>query len=363
MKKIPLRGWFDEPGAYVLVDGQYGSTGKGLLAGWLAEGAGGRITHVTTNAGPNSGHTAYFQYQANTGDYTGEPERVMTQQIPVASVFLHKMGYRPITLLNGGAVIDSAILLDEFTKYDFDTGEIFVHPNAVVIEEEDRRIDKITTRQIAGTGKGIGPAQARKVLRHGGNMAMETYRPILPPDHHSWDDFWDWKFDVVFVETAQGYSLGINSSRFYPNVTSRECTVMQAIADARIPAQMVKKVVACYRTFPIRVGNTEGSSGDCYEDQYEMHWEDIGQPPELTTVTKRVRRLFSWSRIQFRESVAVNRPDVIFINFMNYLKPDQQAVLLQLIEEDYLREMDYLPTIICGNGPLSSDIGVLADHG
>jgi hypothetical protein len=147
MKKIPLRGWFDEPGAYVLVDGQYGSTGKGLLAGWLAEGAGGRITHVTTNAGPNSGHTAYFQYQANTGDYTGEPERVMTQQIPVASVFLHKMGYRPITLLNGGAVIDSAILLDEFTKYDFDTGEIFVHPNAVVIEEEDRRIDKITTRR------------------------------------------------------------------------------------------------------------------------------------------------------------------------------------------------------------------------
>jgi hypothetical protein len=29
--------WFEEPGAYVLVDGQFGSTGKGLLAAWIAE--------------------------------------------------------------------------------------------------------------------------------------------------------------------------------------------------------------------------------------------------------------------------------------------------------------------------------------
>ncbi len=35
-KALNLTGWFNTPGAYVLVDGQYGSTGKGLVAAAFA---------------------------------------------------------------------------------------------------------------------------------------------------------------------------------------------------------------------------------------------------------------------------------------------------------------------------------------
>jgi len=355
-RSIYLRGWFDEPGAYVLVDGQFGSTGKGLLAGFLAEYGAGKITHVTTNAGPNSGHTAYM-WQKNREDL-----KVMTQQIPVASVFLRKMGYDVDTLLNAGAVIDPAILAAECLTYGFTSERVLsIHPNAALIGEKDKSDDRGTVHLIAGTGKGVGPAQAAKIMRqHGLNaIASSFYQPMFParrrPDL-TWDRYWDWSEDVVFVETAQGYSLGVNSHRFYPNVTSRECTVMQALADARIPAQKLKKVVACYRTFPIRVGDTENSSGGCYEDQVETSWEELGLEPELTTVTKRRRRVFTWSRVQFRESIAANMPDLVFLNFCNYLQANMLSALVENIIEDCILVMGKVPDILLGTGPRSEDI-------
>lgn len=364
-KTIRLAGWFDEPGAYVLVDGQYGSTGKGLLAGWLAEYGQEKITHITTNAGPNSGHTAYFDHGPHVGLSDDLPpdryQKVLTQQFPVASVFQRLMGLDPVTVINAGAVIDENILRHEATTWGFHSRNTYLHPAAAVITDADRAEDQKVVNAIAGTGKGIGPAVAKKALRIGATYAHSLYHPhTMPPGMHK-EATSDWLFnfatDRVLVETAQGYSLGVNSARFFPRTTSRECTVMQAIADARIPAQAVKKVVACFRTYPIRVGNTAGSSGGAYEDQHELKWEDIGQEPELTTVTKRVRRIFSWSRIQFRESIAANRPDVIFLNFCNYLEPEELEHLLGDIREDYFYVMGRrMPTILLGFGPHSHDI-------
>lgn len=353
-----LDDWFRRPGAYVLVDGQFGSTGKGLLAGLLALVGMTRITHCTTNAAPNSGHTAYLQVG-------GEEMKVVTQQVPVASVFLENLAqgrYRVDTLINAGAMVDGEILNREVAQW-LDHTRVFIHPNAALIDPEDVTRDKLIVSAIAGTGKGTGPALARKVLRDPNATVEATYQPMLPETQggfqRTWDRFWDWNKDVVFVETAQGYSLGLNSSRFYPNVTSRECSVQQALADSRIPAQMLQKVVACFRTFPIRVGNTENTSGGWYPDQVETTFEALGLEPEITTVTKRVRRIASWSRVQFRESVACNRPDVIFINFMNYLPEDKWADFMGLVELDYIAVMGRPPeAILYGTGPRSHEISV-----
>jgi hypothetical protein len=252
-KNIYLPGWFEQPGAWVLVDGQFGSTGKGLMAGWLAEYGVDKITHVTTNQGPNSGHTAYWNPRPDYATALELADKIMTQQLPVASVFMRRQQRQPLTLLNAGAVIDDKILDAECKKYGFNASNLLIHPNAAMITEDNKTLDKITVGAIAGTGKGVGPAIAAKALRHGDQLAYSTYRPMLPAGFRTdrgWDNFWDWGSDVVFVETAQGFSLGVNSSRFYPNVTSRECTVAQACADARIPVQMVKGVIACFPHLP-----------------------------------------------------------------------------------------------------------------
>lgn len=345
--------WFNSPGAYVLVDGQFGSTGKGLFAAYLAGKGAGRITHCTTNAGPNSGHTAYFNH-----------EKIVTQQIPVASVVLKMLGGAPVTILNAGAVIDENILDLECEKWGIDP---YIHPRAAIIDDWCRIEESVGVQAIASTGKGVGAAIERKISRRSKDSHWANGRKIwsdlvtsnldIAYANRSWDNLWRWNSDVVFVETAQGFSLGVHS-KFYPYVTSRECTVMQALADARIPAQMLKRVVACFRTYPIRVGNTEkGYSGDFYKDQRETSWETLKVTPELTTVTKRVRRVFTFSMEQFEECIAANRPDSIFLNFCNYMQRDELKDLINGMVRRYNGIMGHDPVnFVLGYGPMAYDI-------
>jgi len=66
---------------------------------------------------------------------------------------------------------------------------------------------------------------------------------------------------------------------------------------------------------PIRVG---GNSGGFYSDQEEIKFGDIGQKDEFTTVTGRLRRVFTWSQLQIEEAVMACQPDIVFLNFCNY---------------------------------------------
>lgn len=347
---MTIDSWFTEPGAYVLVDGQFGSTGKGLFSALIAETAVMKPNWVTTNAGPNSGHTAYIGL-----------DKVVTQQLPIASIALKRLGAVCRTLVNAGAIIDSKRMAYEVIEY-LGSSRPYIHPCAAMIEAHHISQDAHTRSMIASTGKGTGPALIDKISRVAANIARGLYMPDLPPFQgfhgekmRTWDDFWDWEQDRVFVETSQGFSLGLNST-FYPNVTSRECTVMQALADARIPAQMLRKVAMCVRTFPIRVGDTDRTSGGCYQDQKETSWETLGVEPELTTVTRTVRRVFTWSREQFRAACAANRPDVIFCNFFQYLPMEDRAAFVQNLHDDYMDVMERMPIMYYGFGPRGEDV-------
>src|SRR5690554_3156172 len=76
-------GWFSVPGAYVSVDGQFGSTGKGVINGLLAELFPTRVDVVVSNAGPNSGHTAYL-----------EGEKIVLKQLPTFGVVARRVAPR-----------------------------------------------------------------------------------------------------------------------------------------------------------------------------------------------------------------------------------------------------------------------------
>lgn len=352
--RMAQTGWFTQPGAYVLVDGQYGSTGKGLLAAYMAHIGGSRIDAVTTNAGPNSGHTAYY-----VGEDSDEAEKIVTKQIPVAGVVAHKLGWRPVVHMNAGAIINPAIVEEELKKYFSKDSQRYVsiHPRAAIIEEQDlHNTDALA--KIASTNKGVGQALARKVLREGNVACLSPEAQHLGPMVDIPDEVAHGKtWPVVFVETAQGYSLGVNGG-FYPYTTSRECTVGQALSDAGIHPSFFRKCVMAVRTYPIRVGNTDlGFSGNCYPDQREATWEEIGQTPEYTTVTNRVRRVFTWSRMQFKDALQANKPELIFLNFVNYLTEKQLSRLLEDMQSDYEAVMGRkMEAILLGYGPKTEDI-------
>lgn len=329
----------------VLLDGQFGSTGKGLMAAWMANN-GFNFDLVTTNAGPNSGHTFYDKYG----------EKIVLKQLPTYAVATWRNRDRIVPVwINGGAVVNRGLLNREITRWLTGHCKVMVSPYAAIINPYHESLDSSTVHRIASTGQGVGPALAEKVLRGENSVIKEyetgdkfTLNSMLsgPMDHYS----------KILVETAQGFSLGINQG-FYPCTTSRECSVQQALADANIPSYSLSRVIGCFRTFPIRVGSTDNSSGGWYPDQTEVMWEDIGVEPERTTVTGRVRRIATWSDIQFEYFLKINRPDILFFNFMNYLPEGVRSDWLHDRIVKYQNVMGARPMMIfLGFGPKTEDI-------
>lgn len=341
---------FEQWGAHVLVDGQYGSTGKGVLAAWLASQAlkdGYRFTANITSAGPNSGHTFYHG-----------TEKHVLKQLPTFAVASHLLGYNMPIVLSAGAIIDPLILKKEAEKYP--DLEIYVHPNAAVITPGDKDAEHSgSIAAVAGTRSGTGAALARKVQRDPYAIWGAGF-PLIPSNVHTFRYQPRPTFNRYFVEISQGFSLGLNQP-FYPKGTSRECTVQQGISDAGIPARRVSKVYLSLRTYPIRVGSVDGhDSGGWYPDQRETSWDELGVVPEVTTVTQRIRRVATFSKKQFIDAVSANDPDWVFLNFRNY--PDQQPDPLDTIR-DLRRDgqcRDY--GIIGCKGPTSDDVEIL-DYG
>jgi adenylosuccinate synthase len=342
---IPI---FDDYGVHCVVDGQFGSTGKGALCAWLANlaidsGMGNKFGGCIYSGGPNSGHTFYL-----------DDEKIVLKQLPTFAVALYLRGYKIQVYLSAGAIIDRDILRAEANRYP--GLKILVHPNAAIVTDEDRNLELTgSVAEVAGTRSGTGAALARKILRDpiaiarnslgfiAANVTLQNgylLSPLMAP---------------YFMEVAQGYSLGIHSE-FYPKVTSRECTVMQGLADARLPPQLLRRTYMAVRTFPIRVGNVDGhSSGNWYPDQSEISWEHLGREPELTTVTQRVRRIATFSVMQFIDACFANMPSLVFVSHMDYLDRDGQ--------ERFRKEMEHIRktygmryALLYGYGPKVNDI-------
>lgn len=339
--------FFDKTGVHCVVDGQFGSTGKGALTAWLAQhalnyGWQGQFAGAIYSGGPNSGHTFYIHN-----------EKVVLKQLPTFAVYLHRMGFTIPVYLSAGAVIDPDILRQEANQHA--NLPIFVHPNAAVVTEEDKQLENQgTIAEVAGTRSGNGAALARKIARDpkaiAGNVLGHIAPNVVIQNHRLKPES-----NAYFMEVAQGFSLGINS-QFYPKVTSRECTVMQGLADARIPPSMLAATYMAIRTFPIRVGNVDGhSSGNWYPDQYEMEWDTLGKEPELTTVTKRVRRIASFSMTQFYEACYANHPDLVFVSHMDYLREeDHEPFIVDLREARDHMGQDF--AFLYGFGPKVGDV-------
>lgn len=350
-KALKKNGFLQQPKAYAVVDGQFGSTGKGLAVEMLQRLQLADGINVLSNAGPNSGHTSYY----------GDKAQVL-MQLPTYAVqeALMKPEKQVTCLLTDGAIVDPARLIEEVERYPNLT--VWVSHVAAVVTDEVKADEQTLVDRIGSTGKGTGAALASKIMR-GSNVAMNcpelSEHPQIGVGEIAPDEpFYEGKVPQL-LEVSQGFSLGLNQE-FYPHCTSRECTVTQAILDAKIHPHDYKDCMMVVRTFPIRVA---GNSGPGYRDQKEITWEDVGVEPEFTTVTKKQRRVFTWSDEQFASALFANRPSVIFVNFCNYLSPDwatgnttdARQFVHNSVVKPYMELMGKEPVVIMGYGPKSED--------
>lgn len=305
----------------ILLDGQFGSTGKGLVASYI-----GWYNHVDiaiTNASMNAGHTFYV----------GETKYV-TKHLPVTGI----LNKRSTIYLCAGAIINPEFLLEELQLFDIDPNRVCIHPRAAIIENQDKEFEaKGSVKKIASTQSGVGSALIRKIDRRA-KLAKDN--PLITHMVKEIDLAFYLDQDVIAgMEVPQGFSLSINSGFSYPHCTSREITVSSAISDAQLHPSYLGNVIVVIRTYPIRVGhiieNGElvGDSGPFYPDSKELTWKEIGVEEEYTTNTKRVRRVATFSMIEYQKMLKMFHPDYVFLNFANYLNLKNLQSLLRKLPE------------------------------
>lgn len=267
----------------VVVGGQFGSEAKGHITQRLTERAqatSGQPPLVVRVAGPNAGHTGY--------DINGK--RWALRQVPVAAVTTG-----PVILgIAAGSEIDPVVLLDEIDSLAdsglLDNKLLWVHEEATLINDHDmdNEKDAALIERIGSTGKGIGSARSRRIMRSALRLGDSEFikeqlnargvaiagTDMIPFGEH------------MIIEGTQGYGLGLHAG-YYPQCTSSDCRAQDFIAMAGIaPWEFDEvKVHVVARIYPIRVA---GNSGPLLN---EVTWEKLGLEPEHTTVTKKVRRV------------------------------------------------------------------------
>lgn len=304
----------------MVTGGQAGSEGKGAIAAYLAQSQ--QMGLNIRVAGPNAGHTvigncppqcpaALAASQNDTrlrGDSDHRPGQHpwRLRQVPVAAV----SNLTSMVAIAAGSEIDKEVLDQEVKELDSAgynvSSRLVIDEQATMIDpvHRDREAQANLTLKIGSTGKGIGAARADRMMRKAllaKHDLKDEYKVVESVAglartylHHRQD---------VMIEGTQGYQLGLHAG-YYPQCTSSDCTAVDFLSMAGISPWEVNpedlEVWVVFRTYPIRVA---GNSGPMAE---ETTWEEIGVEPELTTVTRKVRRVGLWDGYEARAAVQAN---------------------------------------------------------
>jgi len=355
---------FFKPGKLsVVMDGQYGSSGKGKMSSYLGEKCDNWQFAINAFMS-NAAHTVISQH--------GKFGYQCLNSVAYLTSKYEK------TYICGGAVTELEPLFREIEENRVKPGQLGIHPLVAVVTQKDIDYERgacsfegepkpesvISDNMTFGsTLHGVGAARARRILRRKDVLLARDIPELAPYICDTRKEILD-RLDAKqagLLEIAQGYTLGYLEDRFYPKTTSRNCTVSAALDDCGIPPFYVGNVLINLRTYPIRVSSDKwtddkgrilkyreavklqkeghrvnhikGDSGKVYEDQKELTWEELtlmhGHSTPLyeeSTLTQNPRRVFTFSKQNVRDAVRHNLPPegnelILSLNFINYACP------------------------------------------
>ena len=134
----------------IVVDGQWGSCGKGLIAGYLARKY--EVDVASTNNLPNAGHTLIMD----------KGEKFISKILPV-STFLNKFGQNVESDIGPGAGFFLDRLMSEAEECG--TQSLRIHPRTMVVQDSHAEIERSATKHIASTMQGSGAVQVDRLMR------------------------------------------------------------------------------------------------------------------------------------------------------------------------------------------------------
>lgn len=305
----------------IVAGGQFGSEGKGKVAYFLAKKQNAK--YVIRCGGTNSGHTV-----VNSNGTVN-----IFRQLPTASIL-------PETklVLCAGSYIDLEVLHQEINAAHLSEDRILINPNAIIITEENK-VEENKSRlieNIGSTGSGTGSAVAKRALRSNNVLLAKNVDSLKPYVCDTTEILCNAlkKKERVLIEGTQGFGLSLYHTPYFPYCTSRDTTAAGFLAEAGLSPLDVDDVALVLRAFPIRVA---GNSGPLPQ---ETTWDIVTQESkakkkiiELTTVTKKVRRVARFDADIVNKAIKYNNPTKIFLNHVDYFHNDITEESLFLVKE------------------------------
>lgn len=294
-------------GVSIVVGGQFGSEGKGKTARYFARKY--RASAVVRVGGINSGHTVIGS--------DGKP--VIFRSLPTAA-----MDGEALCVLPAGSYLDVELLFREIGTAGLPASKVKIHPHAVVITEEQVRMEREAglAERIGSTGTGTGAAVSMRAFRDRRLVLAKDVKklaPFLCDTGALLRGELDQNREVL-IEGTQGFGLSNLHSPYFPKATSRDTTAAGFLSEAGLSPFDVTHVIMVIRTYPIRVPGDSGGLPN------EMTWDEVtarsGRTSpirEYTSVTKKERRVGGFDPDIVLRAIAANRPDQIVLNHLDYI--------------------------------------------
>lgn len=379
----------------VILDAMHGSSGKGKFSAYLADRD--HVTHISSSNFPNAGHTFVPK---------DESFKFVAKAIPTAAALKRSAGMGMKCWLSPG----SGFNWDQLVKEWDISGkpDIRIHERASIVTPEHvmrERDGAIATKHIASTMQGSGAAMVDKLMRIADCRLARNDLDAMKRAFEA-GGFETPNVEVVdgmgfrnnvhqeisylgrtwLHEGSQGYALSIDHGSHFPQCTSRNCTLQQAMDQMSVTPHMVGDVYLNLRTYPIRVGNVveggveAGNSGGFYPDGKELTWAEVAQNAgmpgdetvklierERTTVTKRIRRVFTFSFLGVKDAVQHNGATKLILNFMQYVNWQDRGLkggkdaFARLSKEsrafiDAIEERVGVPVVLIGTGEKHDEV-------
>lgn len=309
---------------FVIYGGQYGSEGKGSAAEWLLKHGrhvdepsrpkydpDRKLVAIGENS-PNSGHTCSLG---------------KTRNIPASSFFAESV------VLGPDSAVNIPVLMQDLDSIKTATGKVprlYIHEHAALVGEYDGKLEFTDgmVERVSSTGSGSGAARAyRKCYLRRADAAIGNNKHLVEKANiggyeivllnrfqfiHLLEQLRN--CDCVF-ECSQGTLLDVNWG-IYPFVTSRT-TLPRVSIERNGLATLPWEYFGVFRTYPIRTGGPSGPTG-----APETSFADIKVPDEIASVTKRIRRVFGFSRDDFWLSMNLTRPAHVMFTHLDYIDCD-----------------------------------------
>lgn len=338
----------------VLIGGQFGSEGKGHIAASIS----GNYDLLVRVGGPNAGHTV--SSKSGTHIYHQLPSGCKDSAARL--------------LLGPGMTINKEKLLEEIKKCRVGIDRLGIDPQAIIITSDDILSEETMRTQIASTASGSGAASARRIMERTGTP------PLLARDDEDLKKYTKKRDGFagdaikqlekfysenkkILLEGTQGSGLSIFNGQ-YPHVTSRDTNVSGCLAEVGISPKRVRRIIMVVRTTPIRVGNPDESEGENSDTQSftsgnlknEVTFKEIAakagldpdevEKSEITSTTRRNRRVgwFDWEL--FRRSCMINTPTDIALTFTDYISvKNQDARRFEQLTEHTIKFIEELEQV------------------